>query len=702
MQPVEIILRLVDQLTKPARAAAGALKSVGAATDKMNAGARKASSTLGNSARKANQLKRAYDGLGRSVNNLRRGFSRLSSGMMTAGLAGAVGVATKYALALKLIKGSLMTTQVEFENYVATLEAVTKSEQKAQEWMAWTSDFARTTPFEYGPLVEATTRLLTAGVNPSSGVMTALGDTAAALKKDIRQGSEAVSDLMIGLTMKFQSFSGIDVLKEGKNLVFQYHDGVKWAQRKVAQDDRLGIENAVKDILNLKYEGAMAKQAKTLGGIQSNIADTWTGFKRQIVEAGVGQAIKDELQSVLDWADLMNMPTIVQGVGSLDAAVFGTATGKTKAQKFAEDISGRLVTSIKELRSMFNSLKESATSVFDVLDNFANSGFGQAIGGWNTIIGTFVALPFIAAAMKIVTGLAMMTWGIIGLTKALGIIIAIKGLGSLVVSLMSLSGIAFGSIATGIGTLWTVIATGVAGLVAAAVALGTIVGTLYLFKGAYADIKQMIEDPEGEKQRQIDKNKSFAKAFPEMGAGPSARASVLENGGNWKDTLRSFWDPDGVLADMNKKRNGAAQSRVTRGFNAVDAAKPNVRVSGAFDAIEQASKQNAGVLKGNGEEAMQNFQAGMVNVADQIRVWWSTFGASLKTSIPAPTLGSAIPSATKMSAPGPAGGNTIHQSTQVNVSGAGANQQQLAQSIASAAAAQQRRLNDGLNAGAVA
>ncbi|MBS7703332.1 tape measure protein [Chelatococcus asaccharovorans] len=532
----EILIRLIDEVTKPAKQVANALKGV---TDSAN-GVQKATGPLqrlrdrlsaairpalelGRALRQAaatpvqsglnglTLLARQFDRVtasarrmaqalresGISARMLKSGLTSLSAGtrQLAGGAlrAGAIGTTIylgKVAGAVAFVKTQLMDTQVEFEKYGAVLEAVTKSPEKAKTALQAMSDFAARTPYELGEVTDAFVRLSSYGVVNVSNMedaiktMRVLGDTAAAMGKTYEQAVEAMSDAQTGQNERLKEF-GILANKEGSKVAFTFTDALgKQVTRSVKASDRNAIKKALLDIFDSKFAGSMDKMSRTLGGILSNLSDTWTRFKQMIVEAGVGDEIKRQLQSILDlWDDLnkqvtaplqigapqwslnKKMPWQPDNVKPEDTPTFqprqgpssfpmvsgtmssGYQSEATGAQKLAQTVSDEIVKSLRQIRDVVMEVYGAFNQLYGMLDRVAKSPLVDAVGGWRAVLVTLLALPILSSGIQMGAGLVIMALGVSKLAAALGVL----GAGAALQGVATLNTLTAGGLLAGLG-----------------------------------------------------------------------------------------------------------------------------------------------------------------------------------------------------------------------------------------------------------
>ena len=256
---IQMILKLVDQVTGPARAALRSLDQIKKAGGDIAAGGR-----------------------------------RVLDGAKNVGAA-----ATAYGAAAALVASQMLAPARQNQRIQTILETTEGSSEKAKEAMAWVENFAVKTPYELDQVMAAFVQLRAYGLDPTTGLLETLGDTSAAMGTDVMQAVEAIADAVMGQNERLLAF-GIRARKEGEYFIYEYtQDGIAKTAKALATD-RAAIEQTLTGILDGNFEGAMEKLASTFDGILNNILDMWNKFQRMIMSAGLFDWMKDKLSGVLD------------------------------------------------------------------------------------------------------------------------------------------------------------------------------------------------------------------------------------------------------------------------------------------------------------------------------------------------------------------------------------------------------------------
>ena len=201
---------------------------------------------------------------------------------------------------LTSLPGAVTKTASMFEKLETTLTTIEGSSQKARAALDWVQDFAAKTPYELSEVAESFVRLRAYGLDPMSGLLESIGNASSAMGKGVMSGVEAVADAAQGENERLKEF-GIRAKAEGENITYSWQENGKTLTKTVKKDGT-EIVKALMEIFG-RFDGAMAAQSKTWEGMTSNLADTWTGFLKQIGDSGYYDYIKDRLRGVMESVD---------------------------------------------------------------------------------------------------------------------------------------------------------------------------------------------------------------------------------------------------------------------------------------------------------------------------------------------------------------------------------------------------------------
>lgn len=186
---------------------------------------------------------------------------------------------------------AFIKTGGQFEDFAATLKTVEGSATKAKESLAWVQDFASTTPFNIDKVTQSFISLRAYGLDPTQGLLRTLGDTSAAMGKDLQAAVEAMADAVVGDNERLKEF-GLRASIEGESIRYNWTDSSNRMKQVIVANNSQMIQSTLSAIFNEKYAGAMEERSKTWNGMLSNMEDKWTLFKASVMEAGLLDYLK--------------------------------------------------------------------------------------------------------------------------------------------------------------------------------------------------------------------------------------------------------------------------------------------------------------------------------------------------------------------------------------------------------------------------
>jgi hypothetical protein len=305
-----LIVRAVDQLTKPVRGMAAAVSGMGvkaeAALDATAAKASKVSTGIGETLAPARKLGQTLsqlgksaglDKLGKSLGNVANGLNQAkqAAGQFLLG-AGGIGY---------LFKTQFLDSTSEFEGFFAVLKQLEGGADKANKSMKWIEDFAASTPYELAQVTEAFVKLRSYGLDPTNGLLRTLGDTSAAMNKDVMDAVEAIADAVNGENERLKEF-GVKASVVKNKIVYEYTQDGKQKKVAVNKSDRAAIEKTLSGIFNEKFGGSMGELSKTWKGVISNLMDWWSKFSRMVMGSGAFDFLKEKAKGVLAYVEELN------------------------------------------------------------------------------------------------------------------------------------------------------------------------------------------------------------------------------------------------------------------------------------------------------------------------------------------------------------------------------------------------------------
>lgn len=181
----------------------------------------------------------------------------------------------------------------EFERLDARLRTTERSSAGAARAFDRLLDFAVKTPFEINEITDSFVQLRIRGAQPTTEMLTGLGNVAAAFGRDIGEVTDAITSLVAGMVRPIRRF-GFQASVEGENVSLAFGD-----MRKVVERDAQAIADAIVELTRGRVGGAMERMMETINGAVSNLADS--AFKLAVVigkTGGLNEAINGSVRSL--------------------------------------------------------------------------------------------------------------------------------------------------------------------------------------------------------------------------------------------------------------------------------------------------------------------------------------------------------------------------------------------------------------------
>lgn len=176
---------------------------------------------------------------------------------------------------------SAVKAAMQMESYRQKLNVAVKNTQEAAQLFDWAKQFANSTPFEMGEVVDATVRLEMYGLKARQW-LPLVGDMAGAMGKQVTDAVEAVADAVSGgglERLKEFGISSTQLLQAGA--APGAGGGVSYMGQ--ASIDKLKV--ALTSIMTARFGGGMATMMTTASGAMSNLSDAVFRLRVAVGEA---------------------------------------------------------------------------------------------------------------------------------------------------------------------------------------------------------------------------------------------------------------------------------------------------------------------------------------------------------------------------------------------------------------------------------
>lgn len=318
----------VGEIKLDFRSVDAAVRSVQASLGKLSSGSQTHFKSVGAAAEQGFiKIRTSSAEANKAIDDVNKTIGRLGPAVFLAiGAAAAAGMGLVIKSAIET-NSVLETTELQFETLMGSAD-------EARDHVAGLFDFAKKTPFETGPIIEASKMMRTFGgdVLDTAANLTLIGDAAAATNAPIDELGFWVGRLYSNLqagqpfgeaAMRLQELAVMSP-KARQEMEALQKSGASAAEIFAVLQDDLG-----------KFGGAMEKQAATWQGLSSTLKD-----QIQLLIADAMKPFFEEgKQGLEDLIALLNDPAITQGIMNLGKA-FGEAA--KEAAGFFEDVTAEL------------------------------------------------------------------------------------------------------------------------------------------------------------------------------------------------------------------------------------------------------------------------------------------------------------------------------------------------------------------------
>lgn len=276
---------------------------------------------------------------------------------------------------------TFIKTAAEFERYQIMLNKLQGGPEGGAKAMSWVKQFAQDTPYAVNEVTQSFVRLKAFGLDPMDGTMQAIADQAAMMGGT----AETMDGISLALGQawtkgKLQGEEALQLLERGVPV----WDYLQKASKELGQNNGLGYttqqlqdmaskglltRKAIKaliDQMGLASKGAAKTQMESWNGMISNMGDSWTMFKTDVMDSGAFTVLKQELGSLLKQLDEMKKTgeydELVEKIGGNLVDAFKAAA---EAIRDAKDLGAELIPVLK-------SVGETANGIADMVGGYEN------------------------------------------------------------------------------------------------------------------------------------------------------------------------------------------------------------------------------------------------------------------------------------------------------------------------------------------
>ena len=307
------------------------------------------------------------------------------------------------ALGVGAIVQQFVATNQEFQRLSASLVTVTGDIDSAQRAFAMIQDFAKTTPYELTELTQAFVDLKTRGMDASVSSLTSYGNMASAFGRSLTDLIRAVSGVAMGESEAIKSF-GVQARTEGDRIALTFK-----GQTEIINRSASAVEDYFKRLSDANFASGMDRQAKTLGGVLSNLKDQVASTFFAIGNAGASDVMTKSILGLTN-AIARATPTLVEFT-TKSIQGFSSLIGIIQSYKMQIGLAVVVLGTMSAATALVNSTTLASVVAFSaqtarvVALTYAASGFSVsaaaaaiAQASWNAATLTGVAAAGVLAA----------------------------------------------------------------------------------------------------------------------------------------------------------------------------------------------------------------------------------------------------------------------------------------------------------------
>lgn len=276
---------------------------------------------------------------------------------------------------------TFVKTAAEFERYQVMLNKLQGSEEGGAKAMEWIEKFTQETPYGVNEVMNSFIRLKAFGLDPMDGSLQAIADQAAMMGGT----AETVDGIALALGQawtkgKLQGEEALQLLERGvpvwdylikasKELGQNNGIGYTAAQLQDMASKGLLTRDAIKSLINemaKASEGSAKKQMATWNGMISNMGDSWTVFKKDVMDSGAFEVLKEELGGFLAQLDEMKK------TGEYDELVEKVGKNLVEAFEKAADAARGIREVGKDLLPVLRAVGSGAAAISEAVGGYEN------------------------------------------------------------------------------------------------------------------------------------------------------------------------------------------------------------------------------------------------------------------------------------------------------------------------------------------
>jgi len=217
-------------------------------------------------------------------------WAQVSAGILAVG-----GLSAAFRGAKGLIQ-SFVDVGVQTEQYRMQLEILLGSQEAANNAFDFFNEVAATLPFTLEEVISSGTRLAAIDV-PFKDWLPRIADVAAGMGIDLPTATDQFARALKG------GLGAADLFREkGISAMITKFAEVELGIQDLSKVTLPELENVLYQFTG-KFEGGSEKMAESWKGLTSMLSDAWYQFRKDVMDAGVMESLKEGLEGVLEWVN---------------------------------------------------------------------------------------------------------------------------------------------------------------------------------------------------------------------------------------------------------------------------------------------------------------------------------------------------------------------------------------------------------------
>ena len=289
-------------------------------------------------------LKKIADETKAQTDRLKNSFMSVSTAIK--GMVAAAGVGKLFS--------DIASSMKQAERSVGSLRAITSSADEAKKKFQELNDLSRTLPQSFDEITAAALALGKNGLSTSAKNIEALAKISRGTNTSLESLAQALSNASMGQLKGLRQI-GIIAKQEGDEISLTYQGTTE----KIKANTK-DLQAYIERLANTKFADTLKPEMEGITGAAKGLGDAWGDFTRELGESGIGDIIKDVMQTATKALDGFTVSIKTGFLGEIIQNIKSTWTGIRDT-----------------LKNLFEDLSKAAESTSELMDAFfENAGDG--------------------------------------------------------------------------------------------------------------------------------------------------------------------------------------------------------------------------------------------------------------------------------------------------------------------------------------